>query len=225
MKSAGGYLRWFIFCWVVTGFIAGCGGGGSSSSNNDAPTIAVPAAQVGVEGSTLSFSVTGTDANSGDTLSYQLSGAPEGASIDSATGAFTWTPTFDQVGVHVFVFSVSDAVASDSAEVQVTIQVDPARHASLPLAGGTLDPLSIPKFVTPLVIPPVMSTTGTADKYDIAVRQFQQQILPGGIWNTINGRHDKFPPTTVWSYGPTADPAPDSSALGGGAGIAPADNS
>ena len=57
-----------------------------------------------------------------------------------------------------------------------------------PLPGGTLDPTTIPKYVTPLVIPPVMNNTGHDHDYDIAVRQFQQQILPGGIWNTINGR-------------------------------------
>ncbi len=94
-----------------------------------------------------------------------------------------------------------------------------------PLAGGTLDPLIIPKYVTPLVIPPVMNDTGTAGQYDIAVRQFQQQILPGGIWNTINGRSDAFPATTVWSYGPAADGLPDSTALGGASGVAPAPNS
>jgi len=71
-----------------------------------------------------------------------------------------------------------------------------------------LDPLSVPKYVTPLVIPPVMNNDGATDSYDIAVRQFQQQILPGGIWNTINGRSDNFPATTVWSYGPDADPTP-----------------
>jgi len=81
--------------------------------------------------------------------------------------------------------------------------------------------------VTPLVIPPVMNKApnATTDDYDIAVRQFQQQILPGGIWNTLNGRADAFPPTTVWSYGPAVDPAPDSTGLGGGVGIAPAANS
>jgi len=75
-------------------------------------------------------------------------------------------------------------------------------------AGGTLDPTSIPKFVTPLVIPPVMKNDGVAHSYDIAVRQFKQQILPGGIWNTLNGRDDAFPATPVWSYGPAADPVP-----------------
>ena len=76
--------------------------------------------------------------------------------------------------------------------------------------GGDVLPTSIPKYVTPLVIPPVMEDT-TPDNgiqnndYDIAVRQFKQQILPGGIWNLLNGRTDAFEPTTVWSYGPAAE--------------------
>jgi len=74
-----------------------------------------------------------------------------------------------------------------------------------PLPGGSLDPTTITKYVTPLVIPPVMRTAGAANNYDIAVRQFQQQILPAPL-----------PATTVWSYGPTADPVP---------GVAPASNS
>ncbi len=72
-----------------------------------------------------------------------------------------------------------------------------------PLPGGTLDPTSIPKYVTPLVIPPVMNKVGKnlssendpdandlskPEDYKIAERQFKQQILPGGVWNTITGR-------------------------------------
>jgi len=97
-----------------------------------------------------------------------------------------------------------------------------------PLPGGTLDPTTIPKYVTPLVIPPVMNNSGEANDYDIAVRQFQQQILPGGIWATLNPAITApLPATTVWSYGPATDPVPDSSdpTLGGGVGIAPAPNS
>jgi FtsP/CotA-like multicopper oxidase with cupredoxin domain len=78
-----------------------------------------------------------------------------------------------------------------------------------PVAGGNLDPTDIPKYVTPLVIPPVMDNDGTGDNnYEIAVRQFKQQILPGGIWNTLNGRTDNFDATQIWSYGPAADPTP-----------------
>jgi hypothetical protein len=48
------------------------------------------------------------------------------------------------------------------------------------LPGGTLGPTTIPKYVTPLVIPPVMNYSRAANDYDIAVRHFQQQILPAG---------------------------------------------
>ena len=68
--------------------------------------------------------------------------------------------------------------------------------------GPTLPGDSIPKYEQPLVIPPAMppapkpSNVGRpgvdVDYYEIAVRQFEQQILPPGP-----GR----PPTTVWSYG------------------------
>ncbi|MHC4968944.1 MAG: multicopper oxidase family protein [Planctomycetota bacterium] len=81
-------------------------------------------------------------------------------------------------------------------------------HGASP-PGQTLDPTAIPKYVIPLVIPPVMNNDGAADSYDIAVREFKQQILPGGIWNSLNGRNDKFKPTTVWSYGPAADATPN----------------
>jgi FtsP/CotA-like multicopper oxidase with cupredoxin domain len=72
-----------------------------------------------------------------------------------------------------------------------------------PIPGGTLDPLDVTKYVTPLLIPPVMPKAGTIiqkggkniDYYEISVRQFSQQILPAGL-----------PATTVWGYGAvTAD--------------------
>ena len=86
------------------------------------------------------------------------------------------------------------------------------RRGSPAVTGGTLDPLTIPKYVTPLVIPPVMNNAGaTANDYDIAVRQFKQQILPGGIWATLpgcTGQNCAFPATTVWSYGPPRKTVP-----------------
>jgi spore coat protein A len=66
------------------------------------------------------------------------------------------------------------------------------------LSGGSLTPDEIPKFVTPLVIPPAMPQTASdasTDYYAIAVRQFRQQILP-----TV------FPQTTVWGYGSLTGP-------------------
>ena len=55
--------------------------------------------------------------------------------------------------------------------------------------GGTLDPATVPKYVTPMLIPPVMPRAGTitqpggkpVDYYEISMRQFTQQILPAGL--------------------------------------------
>jgi FtsP/CotA-like multicopper oxidase with cupredoxin domain len=69
-------------------------------------------------------------------------------------------------------------------------------YAQIP--GGTLNPDAVPKYATPLLIPPVMPRAGTikqkggknVDYYEISMRQFAQQILPAGL-----------PATTVWGYG------------------------
>ena len=66
-----------------------------------------------------------------------------------------------------------------------------------PVPGGTLDPLSIPKYVTPLVIPPVLHDDGGAPmEAEVALRQINQQVLPAG-----------FPATPLWAYGDPARPA------------------
>ena len=72
------------------------------------------------------------------------------------------------------------------------------RRAFAAISGGALDPASITKYTMPLVIPPAMPRTsgGQLDYYEIAVRQFQQQILPAPM-----------PTTTVWSYGSVNHPS------------------
>ena len=68
----------------------------------------------------LSFTATATDADS-DPLSFSLAGTvPAGASITSG-GAFTWTPTEDQDGPHVFDVCVSDATDQDCETIMVTV--------------------------------------------------------------------------------------------------------
>jgi FtsP/CotA-like multicopper oxidase with cupredoxin domain len=69
-------------------------------------------------------------------------------------------------------------------------------YAQIP--GGTLDPVVVPKYQTPMLVPPVMPRAGTlampggkqVDYYEISMKQLTQQILPAG-----------FPATTVWGYG------------------------
>ena len=74
-----------------------------------------------------------------------------------------------------------------------------------PAAGGVLDPRSIPKYLTPLVIPPAMPRTRglpqtrrrSVDYYEIAVHEFRQPILPASMG---------LEPARVWSYGSVNHP-------------------
>jgi hypothetical protein len=89
---------------------------------NQAPVLEEIPAQTGVVGTPVTFTATATDPD-GDTITYTLSNeAPQDATINAATGEFTWTPTAD--GVFTF-----DLVATDNgtppmfASRQVTITV------------------------------------------------------------------------------------------------------
>jgi len=88
------------------------------------------------------------------------------------------------------------------AGVSLGVPLKWARRALAEIPGGSLAAGSIPKYQMPLVIPPAMPRAGRSkrepfDYYEIAVRQFQQHILPPSMG---------LRPTTVWSYGSTAFP-------------------
>ncbi len=63
---------------------------------NRAPVVAAIAPQTVNEASTVTFIASATDPDlPPNTLAFSLVGAPAGATIDPATGAFSWTPTDD----------------------------------------------------------------------------------------------------------------------------------
>mgnify|MGYP001825769307 FL=1 len=77
------------------------------------------------------------------------------------------------------------------------LALSPVSVNAQPVPGGTLDPTTIPKYVTPLVIPPVLhDDAGTVMEAEVALRQINQQVLPAG-----------FPATPLWAYGDPANPA------------------
>jgi spore coat protein A len=93
------------------------------------------------------------------------------------------------------------AVAAAGAGFAVFVRLPGGRLEALAaIPGGTLDPGNVARYVTPMLIPPAMPRAGKVqrkkakniDYYEIAMRQFDQQILPAG-----------HPKTTVWGYGPT----------------------
>ena len=89
----------------------------------------------------LAFTATATDADAGDTLVFALAnGTPTGASITTG-GAFTWTPTEAQDGVHTFDVCVSDGTDTDCETITVTVNEVTVNSAPVldPVGNKTID--------------------------------------------------------------------------------------
>jgi CSLREA domain-containing protein len=73
-------------------------------------------------GQTLSFAVAGNDPDPADALTYALGNQPAGASLNSSTGQFAWTPSAAQAGTFPNVhFTASDGFFTDAENVTITV--------------------------------------------------------------------------------------------------------
>ncbi|HWQ88565.1 MAG TPA: multicopper oxidase domain-containing protein [Desulfitobacteriaceae bacterium] len=106
------------------------------------------------------------------------------------TASIVVTGTVDttKVGANTLTYSVTNTTTGGTSTITRTVNVV-----------APLDPETIPQFKTPLLIPWAMpkspGSNHNLDYYEIAMRQFNQQILPTGM-----------PTTTVWGYGSATDP-------------------
>ena len=94
---------------------------------NNCPVLAPIGNQTVNELETLQLSITATDDDPGQTITFSLGeGAPEGANLNSGNGIFTWTPTEEQgPGTYNITFRVTDngsPACTDSEVVVVTVQ-------------------------------------------------------------------------------------------------------
>jgi VCBS repeat-containing protein len=106
---------------------------------NDAPTFAGSLVSVlGTEDVTLAGTVKATDVDTGDALTYLIKtqGAKGAATIDAATGAYTYQPTANANGADSFVVSAKDAAG---ALADQTINVTLAAVNDLPTGSLSLD--------------------------------------------------------------------------------------
>jgi DNA/RNA endonuclease G (NUC1) len=91
---------------------------------NQSPALIVGTSHTVSLGDTLTFTAGGSDADIPvQALSFGLSGAvPAGATIDAATGVFTWTPTAAQSGAtYAFNVTITDGVTSTAVAVAVSV--------------------------------------------------------------------------------------------------------
>src|SRR5205823_9661611 len=77
---------------------------------NNGPTLAAIPSHTLTVGATLAFTNTASDPDSPpETLTFSLgAGAPANASLDSASGAFSWSPDSSQVGTNIVSIVVTD---------------------------------------------------------------------------------------------------------------------
>jgi len=80
--------------------------------------IGVKAATIG---KMLEFTVDPSDGD-GDQLVLSASGLPSGASFDTSSGVFRWTPSASQKGTYSVSFKVSDGKLSDYQTIAVTVK-------------------------------------------------------------------------------------------------------
>lgn len=93
---------------------------------NATPAMGKLFAQSRAQGGTFSFTATATDADSpAQTLQFSLDGAPDGASINPTTGAFTWAVpsnlTPDVYPITIRVTDNGDSPLSTTATVNLTV--------------------------------------------------------------------------------------------------------
>jgi uncharacterized protein (TIGR03437 family) len=109
----------------------------SVAAPNQAPTVNVPDAQSTLTGQALSFTVSGTDPDAGQTVTLSASGMPTGASFNATNGQFSWTPTADQTGSFTVTFTATDngnPPLNNSKTVAITVTAAPLQMTMFSLA-------------------------------------------------------------------------------------------
>ncbi|NDD64479.1 MAG: hypothetical protein EBZ36_10970, partial [Acidobacteria bacterium] len=104
------------------------------AQSNRPPVLAVPGTQTVNAGQTLTFTVTASDPDSGQTLTLTTGSLPAGATFSQSTGQFAWTPTGIQTGSYTVSFIATDSgspVLSDTKTVAITV-VNRAPTLTLP---------------------------------------------------------------------------------------------
>jgi PKD repeat protein len=115
-----------------------------SGQGNTAPVLAFISDKTGFAFVNLAFDVTASDAE-GDPIMYGVTGLPVGATFDTGSGHFDWTPGAADAGVYSLTFSASDGFASTSQAMTITVSAGnnpPVANPGGPYQGATGQPIA-----------------------------------------------------------------------------------
>ncbi len=160
---------------------------------NHAPVLATVGAKLVNEGSSLSFTAVATDSDN-DALTYSLSNAPAGATINAATGVFSWTPTEAQgPGIYNVTVRATDNDGSPlSDEETIAITVNELNGAPVLASIGNR---SIDEGST-------LSFTATATDPDIPANSLSYSLSSAPAGATIDATSGVFSWTPTEAQGP-----------------------
>ncbi|WAK04123.1 putative Ig domain-containing protein [Methylobacter sp. YRD-M1] len=105
------------------------GSGSTPGGTNTAPSVTTIANQTATVGQSFGLPVQASDAE-GDALTFSLTAAPAGMSINSASGVIAWTPANGQEGSHSVTVQVSDGQQSTTTSFNVTVEPAPVANTA-----------------------------------------------------------------------------------------------
>ncbi|MFA5104310.1 MAG: fibronectin type III domain-containing protein [Candidatus Margulisiibacteriota bacterium] len=108
----------------------------SATTSNRAPVLTSIGNKTTNETSTLTFTVSATDAD-GDTVTYEATGLPTGAVFNTTTGIFNWTPSYIQSGSHNLTFKARDLFGGITQEAVTIIVNNVLRTFVITASAGT----------------------------------------------------------------------------------------
>jgi len=87
---------------------------------NRPPVLTSPGDKSTNENQLLTFTLFASDPD-GDTITYSMVGTPTGATLNSTTGVFNWTPDYMQAGSYTVTFTATANAQSDSKAISITV--------------------------------------------------------------------------------------------------------
>jgi VCBS repeat-containing protein len=156
---------------------------------NDAPVLDPIGNKTVNELETLTFTAIATDPDS-SSLTYSLTNAPIGATINPTTGVFGFTPTETQgPGHYTFIVNVSDGYATDFEEITVTVNEVNVAPVAQDVSTSTNEDT-------------VKTITLSAADSDLPANTLTYSIVSGvshGILGTIAGNQVSYTPSANYN--------------------------
>lgn len=113
---------------AILGGVVAFGGGGGSKNKPPTVSAATQTITINEDAAATAVTVSASDPNKKDTLTYTAAGATKGTVAGGTNGAFTYTPNKDANGTDTFTVTVSDGKGGTATQT-VTVKITPVNDA------------------------------------------------------------------------------------------------